>query len=28
LHGVSVDLESAILVIGLAALFLHAREKP
>jgi hypothetical protein len=28
LHGISVDLESAILVIGLAALFLHARDRP
>ncbi|MGB9069449.1 MAG: DUF4149 domain-containing protein [Candidatus Acidiferrales bacterium] len=28
LHGISVDLESAVLVIGLAALFLHARERP
>jgi hypothetical protein len=26
LHGISVDLESAILLIGLAALFLNARE--
>jgi hypothetical protein len=28
LHGISVDLESAVLLIGLAALFLNARERP
>jgi len=28
LHGISVDLESAVLLIGLASLFLYAREKP
>jgi Domain of unknown function (DUF4149) len=27
LHGISVDLESAVLLIGLAALFLAARER-
>ena len=28
LHGISVDLESGVLLIGLAALFLKAREGP
>jgi hypothetical protein len=28
LHGISVDLESGVLLIGLAALFLNARERP
>jgi hypothetical protein len=28
LHGISVDLESAVLLIGLIALFLNARESP
>jgi Domain of unknown function (DUF4149) len=28
LHGISVDLESGVLLIGLAALFLNAREGP
>jgi hypothetical protein len=28
LHGISVDLESAVLLIGLAALFLNARKEP
>jgi hypothetical protein len=28
LHGISVGLESAVLLVGLAALFLNARERP
>lgn len=28
LHAISVDLESGVLLIGLAALFLNARERP